>query len=303
MIGWLRRLLRRPDDPLVGIKHTANRGITLPVEDDAIQALGLELRVASDRLIDTRRRRRRRIRKLRRAILALAGGLLVLIGTGHAAQAVGVDLPIVERALRIISDSDDTTGNYPSFYEGPIDIYTPATFPSISPLPDSWSTVIRFPLGLGTLDIAGRTYLRRAGSICFLWTILNRADYAMEGVNYGKCSEVGDVLRPFSADPRLPPDPPIVTFGDSAAVVSGYVLGDVQRVTVRGPLGIHPVIMSDPWTPDPIRIPSFRTFVAARPLGERWRKLPTSRQQSARESMNYDVTAHMDDGRVIELIR
>jgi hypothetical protein len=293
MIRWLRRLFRGPDkdDPLFGVKRTRDTPLKLPVDDHPTEALGLELRLANTRWVTRKRDMHHRTRRVRRITILAALGLLTSVGVARAADSLGVNIPIIgslgESGIRHTPSSPEPREP---------DIHYPRTLPGIAQTRGSASEPLEVPIDETLGTIVGRTYLHSSGAVCFAWTVRDRAGLFFGNVHSGPCWPLADILQPISTD-TLPHLPPVITQNLTSIVMIWYVPSTVTAVALNGPYGALHVEVGDPWTPDEMRSPRFRTVVGVRTLEDDWHALDKRSRQKAVEIANYRITVRLEDGR------
>jgi hypothetical protein len=281
-VSWLRRAFSRPerDDSALGLDEASDRTVEIPVDDPA-RALGVELRIAADRLIDEERMARQRRRTVRHLLTTSVGALVVLAVTGLAIKA-------------LTANDEDVEGPAPS-KERPT-LNQPASLPDSGGDPSIASPRLELPYGNGKRLVA-RMYLSSRGFIGLAWArhVHNQGVDPVK-ISYGQPLSI--LLRSL-ADRRS--FPPAVQPFEASIVLVGNVSSDVDKITAQGPYGRFKVALSESWTPDDLRVPPFKSFIAICKTPFDTRDLSPNAMRRLLYIDNYKVDARLDDGSTIDV--
>ena len=277
--GPFRR--RRPKDALDGIASIPG----VPVESDPIEAIGIELRLAAERLNDTERRSRARQARMRRYASVAAVGVVVASG---AASAVGVSVPVVDGVVdRLTGTGTDSRGRFTTS--------SPAEFARIRPGPGNSSERVVVPLGGGSDEVAGAAYVTVGGDICF--AIANHGVDPTESLAHGLgCWQPARIKRQIVRASAAVSGVTVAT----APIVAGYADDQVEAVSIKGPTGPLTAALSEPWAPRGIDRLRFRVFIGVAQVGPGTpRGVSLRRRERAGDPRNYEVVARLKSGRII----
>lgn len=288
MIGWLRRLLKQPehDDPLVGVKRTADQALKLPIDDSPVDALGLELRLAADQLTSVRISRIRRSRYLRRVgVLVATGASFVAIAAGGT-RALGVEVPSLDMSSKTYLDRGRHENTSPPRY-GP-----PKSFADIAHQPLNSSDVIKVRIGRSPEEAIGIAYTGATGRVCFAWAKRNQSGELGE-LNSNICIPLSIILNGILNNRGI-------AFALSAGaymMVTGVVSDEIDSLAVRGPYGKLDTAISNAWTPDIQDIPHFRSFFAVYKLDMPIKQMNRVEKRRVQYVTNYKIVGRLDSGR------
>jgi len=281
----LRRPFRRRKrgNPLDGIETIPG----LPVERDPVDAIGVELLLAAERLRD-KRARRARIQS-RASVAALASILLILASS--AASALGVKVPMVDELVDTLAGTSENIGKFAPD--------SSAELRRIRPGPGNSSERLMVPLDGGSKEVVGAAYVTVRGDVCFA--------VADEGLDpTGRRTSGLGCWLPRSIERHVARDRATVSGVslDAAPIVAGYADDRVEAVSVTGPTGPLTVALTEPWTPQGLDSPRFRVFLAVAQSGPGTRMGLTSRQRArALDPRSYEIVARLRNGRVITVRR
>jgi hypothetical protein len=247
-----------------------------------------------------RQERRVRVRRARvRARVVAAGmavGLIVVMTAG--ATAIGVDVPLFDRAVEGIRDVQSDSNGTPTTADDEV-IHLPGPYSDIRPGPGDRSEALEVPLSANYQGKSAElvSYMAPDDLICNSIVHPPAAEGREETASWGCLPQ--EHLRDTLSRER-------VTIGGyefyDTTTIHGYVREDVEAVEIRGPTGAMEAALGQPWEIDGSdgRI-TVRPF-AATAIADFSSDVPAERQERRSvDGKSYVFTLTLEDGRTLDV--
>jgi hypothetical protein len=252
------------------------------IETDPLGAIGRELVLAAGRQTSARRRR-----KHASVLLAVALGLLATAAGALAVTNTGTGVPAIDRYLDAAETATQpAVGTSPVHDHSPMPLDgSPPPQPSHNPVDGSTSVPFSLPLSNGT-SVEAVSFENRDGSLCTAFA--NPAPRNEEPDGMASCIAPTLLAHALEQAPAR-----VVGLGSaqSFAAVQGFTSKDVTQLTVIGPEGPTPAVLSREWNPPGWTSTPIRAFAAP---------LRTNRENPAAIG-EIRLKAELSDGTTLEV--